>query len=1095
MLRPVFALLVLLHAATGVPGQAPAAKPAETIPTAVLNGLRLRSIGPAVTSGRVVDFAVDRNNRNHYYAAAASGGVWKTTNGGTTWTPIFDEQGSYSIGTVVLDPANPHVVWVGTGENNSQRSVGYGDGVYRSGDDGKTWQNVGLKSSEHIGKILIDPRDSNTVYVAAQGPLWGPGGDRGLFKTTDAGKTWKKVLSISENTGVTDVVLDPRRPDVLLAASYQRRRHVWTLIDGGPESALYRSTDGGAAWNKLATGLPAGELGRVGLAAAPSNPEIVYAIIEAGDKKGGIFRSNDFGLTWEKRNDYDEQAQYYARIVVDPHNADRLYVMGVFIQVSNDGGKTLAPLGERSKHVDSHVIWIDPNDAGFYRVGCDGGIYESQDRAASWRFLDNLPITQFYDVAADRQAPFYHVYGGTQDNNTLGGPGRTRTVHGIVNADWFVTQGGDGFQSKVDPLDPDTVYSEAQYGDLIRFNKKTGQKVGIQPLPGKGEPPLRWNWDSPLLISPHAHTRLYFAANKIFKSDDRGDSWKAISPDLTRRLDRNQLPVMGKIWNADAVAKNLSTSFYGNIVALSESPKQEGLLYAGTDDGLIQVTEDGGQSWRRLDRFPQVPERTYVSRVLASRHAAETVYASFDHHKNADFAPYLLKSVDAGRNWTSIKGDLPANGPVLAIAEDSKVPNLLFVGTEFGLYFTVDGGTKWVRLKAGMPTIAVRDLVQQEPMDDLVVATLGRGFYVLDDGSPLRLLTPRLLAQPSALLPVRQAWLYIPERPLGMRGKGFQGEAYYAAQNPPFGATFTYYLKDSIRTLKEQRQEKEKSAAKSGAKAPYPTAAELRAEAEEEAPTIRLTIRDATGQPLRTITGPVARGLHRVTWNLRLPAPTLPRPSRRQQAGEDPFSEPPGGPLVMPGKYQVTMARRVRGVLTQLAGPQEFTVAVENESKAPPADLQALHEFQAKVLRLERAVSGALEAANALTTRLEQARQALDHTAGADQTWKAKVRKLEQQNRDILRVLRGDAALRSRNENTPMSIAERVEYIVDSSRLSLARPTGTARETYQIASDDFAAERARLQGLLETEVPALEKYLNDIGAPWTPGRLPEWPGK
>lgn len=732
LLRRLALVLFLLSILLGAGPATPEAKPTGPFSTGAFAGLKMRLVGPALTSGRVVDFAVHPKDRGHYYAAAASGGVWKTTNAGTTWTPVFDNEASYSIGVVVLDPKDPLVVWVGTGENNSQRSVGYGDGVYKSEDGGKSWKNMGLKSSEHIGKIVIDPRDSNVVYVAAQGPLWGPGGDRGLYKTTDGGKIWKKVLSISENTGVTDVVLDPRHPDVLLAAAYQRRRHVWTLINGGPESALYKSTDGGASWKKIKAGLPTVDLGRIGLAVAPTNPDIVYATVEAADKKGGIFRSRDFGETWEKRNDFDAQAQYYAHLTVDPKNAERIYVMNTYIQVSDDGGTTLKRLSERNKHVDSHVLWVDPNDTNYYLVGCDGGIYESHDRARTWHFHANLPITQFYDITVDDAAPFYHVYGGTQDNFTLGGPARNRSQNGITNPDWFVAQGGDGFHCRADPKDPNTVYAEAQYGVLVRYDRRNGQGMGIQPQPGKGEPPLRWNWDSPLLISPHAHTRLYFAANKVFRSNDRGNSWKAISPDLTRQLERNRLPVMDKVWGAEAVAKNLSTSFYGNITALAESPKQEGLLYAGTDDGLVQVTEDG-ERWRKIEKFPDVPERTYVARLLASQHDATTVYAAFDNHKNADFAPYLLKSADAGKSWKSIKGDLPANGPVLAVAEDHVDPNLLFVGTEFGLFVTLDGGKKWVRLKGGLPTIAVRDLAIQRQMNDLAVGTFGRGIYILDD--------------------------------------------------------------------------------------------------------------------------------------------------------------------------------------------------------------------------------------------------------------------------------------------------------------------------------------------------------------------------
>jgi photosystem II stability/assembly factor-like uncharacterized protein len=1069
-------------------------KPADPMSAATFSGLHLRSIGPAVTSGRVVGFAVHPDDPNHYYVAAACGGVWKTTNAGTTWTPVFDNEGSYSIGVVVLDARDPHVVWVGTGENNSQRSVGYGDGVYRSDDGGKSWKNMGLKTSEHIGKIVIDPRNSNTVYVAAQGPLWGPGGERGLFKTTDGGKNWKKVLSISENTGVTDVVLDPRNPDVLIAASYQRRRHVWTLINGGPESAIHKSTDGGATWIKVKTGLPTEDLGRIGLAMSPSNPDVVYAIIESIDKKGGIFRSTDFGTTWERRNEFDEQAQYYAHLVVDPKNSDRVYIMSVFLQVSDDGCKTLHALGEKFKHVDNHEIWIDPKNPNFYRVGCDGGVYESHDRGTNWRFIANLPITQFYDIAVDNAGPFYNVYGGTQDNFTLGGPARTKSLHGITNADWFVTQGGDGFHSRVDPQDPNTIYSELQYGVLVRYDRRTGEGTGIQPQAGKGEPPLRWNWDSPLIISPHSHTRIYFAANKLFRSDDRGDTWKAVSGDLTRQIDRNTLPVMGKVWGADAVAKSVSTSFYGNIVALAESPKKEGQIYVGTDDGLIQATEDGGATWRKIEKFPGVPERTYVSRLLASQHNKDVIYASFENHKNADFAPYLLRSADAGKSWNSIKGDLPANGPVLAIAEDHENPNLLFVGTEFGLYFTIDGGQKWIRLKGGLPTIAVRDLAIQKQMNDLVVGTFGRGIYVLDDYTPLRGLKRETLAQESVSFPVRSAPTYIQKRQYGLRGKGFQGAAFYTADNPPFGATFTYYLKDEIKTQKQKRRQAEKEAAKKSAVPPYPRGDQLRAEAVDEAPVVLLTIADASGTVVRTVKGPVKQGLHRLSWDLREPAASLPRP-RPPETDDDLFFEEPGGPLVMPGIYRVTLAKRVDGILTPLGAPQEFAVVVDGASDMDPGDRRALVEFQQKVTRLQRAVAGALEAANGLNQRLEQIKRALDQTPAADEKWKQTARSLEKRNREILRALRGDTALRARNENTPESISERVGQIVSGERLSLAKPTTTHRDNYQIASQEFADELAKLRALIHVDLRELEKHLDAIGAPWTPGRLPDWTEK
>ncbi|HET9526879.1 MAG TPA: hypothetical protein VFO99_11965, partial [Pyrinomonadaceae bacterium] len=531
--------------ATPTPDASPT--PRDPMSTPTFNGLRLRSIGPAFTSGRISGFAVDANNPTRYYVAVASGGVWKTMNAGVTWTPLFDNEASYSIGAIAVDPKNFLTVWVGTGENNSQRSVSYGSGLYKSEDGGRTWRNVGLKTSEHIGRIAIDPKDSNIVYVAAQGPLWGPGGDRGLFKTTDGGKTWKSILNISQNTGVTDVVIDPNDPNTVYCAAYQRRRHMWTLINGGPESAIYKSTDAGATWNKLRTGLPTVELGRVGLALSPVDSNVLYATVEAADRRGGIFRSTDRGSSWERRNEFDSTAMYYSRIVADPKEVGRIYVMNVFLMVSDDGGRTLRRLGERNKHVDNHDIWINPQNTDHYLVGGDGGIYESFDRGATWDFKQNLSVTQFYDITTDNAKPFYNVYGGTQDNFSFGGPSRTRSASGITNADWFVTNGGDGFRSQVDPEDPNTIYSESQNGGLVRFDKRTGERIGIQPQPGRGEDPLRWNWDSPFIISPHSRTRLYFAADKLFRSDDRGDTWQLISGQLSRNLDRDKLPVMGKV--------------------------------------------------------------------------------------------------------------------------------------------------------------------------------------------------------------------------------------------------------------------------------------------------------------------------------------------------------------------------------------------------------------------------------------------------------------------------------------------------------------------------------------------------------------------
>lgn len=1094
LLAPVLApALAPALAASGAAAKEPPAKtgPDSLLSAETFSGLALRRIGPAVTSGRVSDIAVHPTDPFTWYVGVACGNVWKTTNAGTTWTPIFDEEGSYSIGCVAIDPKNPLVVWVGTGENNSQRSVGYGDGVYRSEDGGKSWEKAGLDESEHIGKILIDPRNTSVVYVAAQGPLWRAGGDRGLYKTTDGGKTWKRVLEIDEHTGVSEVVMDPRDPDVLYASSYQRARRVWTLIDGGPGSGIHKSTDAGATWKKLSNGLPKEEMGRIGLAVSPANPDVVYAIVEAANKAGGFYRSLDAGGNWEKMSDHVSQSpQYYQEIFADPKDVGRVYSMDTWMHVTEDGGKTFAKVGEKYKHVDNHALWIDPEDTDHLIAGCDGGVYETFDRGATWRFFANLPITQFYKVTVDNAEPFYNVFGGTQDNNTLAGPSRTRTAHGITNADWYVTVGGDGFQAQVDPEDPNIIYSQWQYGGLVRYDRRTGETITIQPQPAGDEPPLRWNWDSPLLLSPHSHARLYFAANRLFRSDDRGDSWRAVSPDLTRQIDRNRLEVMGRVWSVDAVAKNASTSFYGNIVSLAESPLVEGLLYVGTDDGLVQVTEDGGATWRRIERFPGVPEMSYVSEIVASQHDPDVVYAAFDDHKMGDFKPYLLRSDDRGRSWRSAAGDLPERGSVLALAEDHEKPGLLFAGTEFGVHFTIDGGRRWVRLKGGIPTIAVRDLAIQERENDLLVGTFGRGFYVLDDYTPLRGVSVPLLQTEAALFPVKTAWMYIPSTPLGLKEKSAQGDAFFTAPNPPFGAVFTYYLRDEIKTRKTARQAEEKKAAEKGEDVFYPDWEALRSEDREEDPAILLTVTDPEGNVVRRITGPVTAGFHRVAWDLRFPPadPTALEPPKE----DDPFRDPTIGPLAAPGDYMVSLAKRVDGKVVPLAGPVRFAAAPLGAGTLPAKDREALLAFQRKTARLQRAVLGAVEAADEAEDRLKHVKKALDDTPGADPRLAGEARAIETRLLDIEKELSGDPVLAKRNEPTPPSIVERVRGVVYGHWLSTSDATRTQRDAYEIAAAQFSGVLERLRALIETDLASLETAAESAGAPWTPGRVPRW---
>ena len=1068
----------------------PEEKPRDLFASGTFAGLAFRSIGPAVTSGRIIDIAVHPQHHTTWYVATV-GGVWKTTNAGHSWTPIFDGEGSFSIGCVTIDPREPETIWIGSGENNSQRSVSYGDGVYKSLDGGKSWENVGLKDSLHIGKILVDPRDSKVVYVAAMGNLWAPGGDRGVYRTADGGKTWKPVLKISENTGVSDLAMDPRNPDVIYAAAYQRRRHVWTLIDGGPESAIYKTTDAGATWRKLTSGLPREDMGRIGLAISPVNPDVVYAIVEAANRAGGFFRSTDRGASWEKMGGYVAGGpQYYNEIIADPKNLDRVYSMDVYMQVTDDGGKTFHNAGEKWKHVDNHALWIDPDNTDHLVNGNDGGVYESWDRASTWEFKANLPVTQFYRVAADNSVPFYYVYGGTQDNTSLGGPSRTTSGHGIPNDQWFVTTTGDGFVSRVDPEDPNTIYAESQNGGLVRFDRRTGEATDIQPQPGKGEPALRFNWDTPVIISPHAHTRIYVAAQRVFRSDDRGNTWKPISGDLTRQIDRNTLKVMGRVWGPEAVAKNSSTSFYGNIVSLAESPAKDGLIYVGTDDGLVQVTEDGGQTWRKVDKFPGVPENTYVSRLEPSPRDADVVYAAFDNHKMGDFKPYLLKSSDRGKTWTSIASNLPERGGVYVVVEDPEKSSLLFAGTEFGLYFTVDGGKKWLQLTGGLPTIAVRDITIQKREGDLVIATFGRGFYILDDYTPLRRVTPEMLNADASLMPVKQALMYVPSLQYGWRGKGFFGEGFYEAQNPPFGAVFTYYLKDELKTKRKARLEQEKKIAKEGGDTPYPSWDQLRAEDREEPPAIVLTVSDEAGRVVRRIEAPASAGFHRVAWDLRFPPPD---PASFEVAPEDdPFSGPPVGPQVTPGTYKVAMAKRVDGKLMPLGEAQTFKAVPLGTVTLSAADRAAVLEFAQKAASLQRAVLGANQLVSELRGNLKLARKAADEAPKADEKLMAEVRALDDRLRDLQTTLGGDSVVRRYNEPVPPSLTERIGGVVGATWSISTAPTETHRQSYALAAEAFGPVLTQLRQIADMDMKTLAAHLEAAGAVWTPGRVPTW---
>jgi photosystem II stability/assembly factor-like uncharacterized protein len=1079
---------------TFVAAQAPppkAARADEERPGAkAFDGLKLRAIGPALMSGRIADIAIDPTDPGTWYVAVGSGGVWKTVNAGTTWTPLFDEQASYSIGCVTIDPSNPHVIWVGTGENVGGRHVGFGDGVYRSRDAGASWENLGLKDSQHISKIEVHPTKPEVVWVAAQGPLWSKGGDRGLFKTTDGGKTWARVLGAGEWTGVTDVAIDPRNPDVLYAATWQRQRTVAGYVGGGPESGLHRSTDGGATWEKLKKGLPEGPLGKIGLALSPQNPDVLYAAIETNRRQGAVYRSTDRGASWEKRSETVSGAtgpHYYQELYASPHAEGRLYLVDVRMQVSDDGGKTFRRMEEKDKHSDNHSITFRKDDPDYLLVGTDGGIYESFDLAKTWRFVANLPVTQFYKVAVDDALPFYTVYGGTQDNSTQGGPARTDSVNGITNADWFITLFADGHQPATEPGNPSIMYSEWQQGNLVRVDRTTGERVYIQPQPEPGDPPDRFNWDAPILVSPHSPKRLYYASQRVWRSDDRGDSWRAVSGDLTRNQDRMTLPFMGRQWSWDSPWDMVAMSSFNTVTSLAESPKAEGLLYAGTDDGLIQVSEDGGKSWRKAEvgSLPGVPASAFVNDVKADLFDADTVYAALDDHKSGDFRPYLLKSADRGRTWRSIAGDLPDRHLVWRVVQDHVKPDLLFAGTEFGIFFTTNGGGRWVKLGGGVPTISFRDLAVQRRENDLVGASFGRGFFVLDDYSALREVTDDALAKEAALFPARKAWWYVEREPLGESGRASQGASYFTAPNPPFGAVFTYHLAEEIGSRAKARQEKEKPLVEAGKDTPFPGWAEVEAERREPKPVVVLTVKDAAGNVVRRIEGQTGKGFHRVAWDLRLP-PTQAIGSRPRSDDDD--GEGPRGVLAAPGAYTVSLAKQVGGKTTELAGPVRFEVARMRPGALPGADPKETAAFLARVAEVSRATGAATQALSQALTRVETLGTAVGRSRSAPDELDAELHAIRQELHAIDEALVGNRARASVEDDGVVTVTRRVQVAQVGTAWSTYGPTPTHRRSLEIAEKEFAAVRERLNAVLEQRLPALEKRLEQAGAPWTPGR-------
>ena len=1058
----------------------------DGLSAASFSGMKWRSIGPAFASGRIADFAVNPTNFSEYYVAVASGHIWKTTNNGITFDPIFDNYGVYSIGCITMDPNNTNVLWTGTGENNHQRALGYGNGIYKTADGGKSWENMGLKDSRQIGDIIIDPRNSHVVYVAAEGSAWGPGVERGVYKTTDGGKTWEKVLEISENTGVANICFEPGNPDVIYAGAEQRRRRQFGKIGGGPESAFYKSIDAGKTWDKLTNGIPGVDKGGMAITVSPVDPNKVYVMFEASNDKGGVYRSTDRGGSFSKMNDYNSSGQYYSELYADPVNADKIYSADTYSRYSEDGGKTWNNFSNNQRHVDDHALWIDPNNTDHFFIGGDGGIYESWDGGSSYLFKTTLPVTQFYRVSVDNTEPFYWVYGGTQDNNSMGGPSQNTNRGGVTSDEWVVTLGGDGFWQAIDPNNTDIVYSAYQYGNIYRYDKKSGERLKVQPVPRKDELTYRWNWDAPFILSEHAPTRLYMAANKVFKSDDRGNSWQVISEDITRDEDRNQFPVMGKYWPADAVAKDVSTSQWGTAVALAESPLKAGLLFVGTDDGVIQVSQDDGKTWTKTTTFPGVPEYTYVSDIYPSPYNENVVFATFNNIKSDDFKPYLLKSNDLGKTWVSIAGDLPDDQVIHSILQDPVNENLLFTGTEFGIYFTLDGGSHWLKLGSGLPDVAVRDIKIQEREKDLVIATFGRGFYILDDYSLLRQLNDKTLEEKEAILfPVQDALMYLQE---GSRYG--TGSAYYKAENPKFGAAFDYYIKEIPESLKAKRLKKEKELFKAGSPIPQPTRLELQAEERETSPYLAFVITDKNGQVVRTLYEKASKGIHRAYWDLRYGSPG---PVNLRKDEFDPTKESGSWMLALPGEYTVSMSMVENGELKSLAEPVQFNAVTLNNTTLPASDPQEVADFYSQVSDLYRVYAAASNFKEELVKKTAYIQQALQQNHEATAEIKTKAQQIKYQLDDLDFVFEGTPAKASWEEVPPEAVPldNRFGNIAWVAWQSTAAPTETQKENYKILMEEFPPVLKELTKI-DQELKAMDKTLDELKAPHTPGRVPKF---
>ena len=1048
-----------------------------------LSALKLRNVGPAFLSGRISDIAIHPKNDNVWYVATGSSGVWKTENSGTTWKPIFDRESTYSTGCVSIDPNDNSIIWIGTGENVGGRHVAFGDGVFKSTNGGKSWTNMGLKNSEHISKIIVHPNNSDVVWVASQGPLWSSGGERGLYKTTDGGKNWKKVLGGGEWTGVTEVIIDQRNPNRLYAATWQRHRTVAALMGGGPESGLHRSIDGGETWEKLKTGLPKSNIGKIGLAISPQNPDVLYAALELERLKGGVYRSSDRGSSWTKMSNTVSGGtgpHYYQELYASPHKFDRLYLMNVRILTSEDGGKTFTQLKEADKHSDNHSITFRDDDPNYLLVGTDAGIYESFDLANTWKYHKNLPITQFYKVAVNNAYPFYHIFGGTQDNGSAGGPSRTDERQGIRNANWYKILGADGHQTATDPIYNEIVYGEFQQGVLHRIDLNTGETVLIQPQPREGENYERFNWDAPILVSPHKPERLYFASQRVWRSENRGDSWEPISGDLTRNEERIDLEIMGKRQSWDNAWDVGAMSNYNTITSISESPLQEGVLYAGTDDGHIQVTTNGGTTWKKIPVTSLgLPSRSFVNDIKADLHDVNTVYVSLDNHKEGDYSPYLFKSTDMGNTWTSISNNIPDRTLIWRLVQDHVNKNLLFTATERGIYVSLNGGSKWQKLP-GSPTISFRDITIQKRENDLVGASFGRGFFVLDDYSVLREMSSERLSQEGALFSTRDALGYVPKSVIGNTGAD-----YYFAENPDFGAVFTYHLSKSYPTTKEKRVKLEKELTKKGQSIPKINWDAIDAEGKDEGTKIWIVIKDENGNIINKVKGPNKKGLSRVAWNLRQSNSRPINPDNIRTGGGGRGGWFNFGPMAMPGTYTATLHKEYDGTLTKLDGPINFNVIHLQRGVLEGMSFEEYRVHSENIISTQNMMAKATNLLNESIKSVKAMRLALSRSKIENNELSKALYNLNNELSNIDTRINGNSAKSEIGERNNPTVNS---YIGNAMRgLSTTYgPTGQNKQSLEIADSMLNKIYVEIQKAT-SKIHELKVELEKIGAPYIIG--------